>query len=163
MLRSCQDDSFCNSCTKMQSSSCPPRMLLLRAKLFDFCTLEALTMNDSARRSCAPAAFPRTLARLILTIGVLLCFALAGCHHAPHSVTLKWDAPVVVSGKISSYNIYRSTTSGGPFVKLASGVPAPPYEDRLVNSGRTYFYVVTALDQTGRESRFSNEVRAEIP
>ena len=39
----------------------------------------------------------------------------------------------------------------------------PPYEDRLVNSGRTYVYVVTAVDHTGRESRFSKEVSAEIP
>jgi hypothetical protein len=42
--------------------------------------------------------------------------------------------------------VYRSTTSGGPFVKIASQVPGPPYEDRLLGSGRTYFYVVTALD-----------------
>jgi fibronectin type 3 domain-containing protein len=40
---------------------------------------------------------------------------------------------------------------------------APRYEDGLVGSGRTYFYVVTAIDQAGRESRFSNEARASIP
>ncbi len=121
-------------------------------------------MNDPIHQSNTPAVFKRTPARLALTIGILLCFALAACHHAPHSVTLKWDAPVAAAVvKVSSYNIYRSTTSGGPFVKLASGVKAPPYEDRLVTRGRTYFYVVTALDQTGRESRFSNEVRTEIP
>jgi hypothetical protein len=32
-----------------------------------------------------------------------------------------------------------------------------------VGSGRTYFYVVTALDQADRESRFSAEARAMIP
>ena len=121
-------------------------------------------MSDSARQTRAPAVIQTRSARLVSTIGVLLCFALVGCHHAPHGVTLKWEAPLASAGvTVSSYNIYRSTTSGGPFVKLASGVPAPPYEDRLVTSGRTYFYVVTALDQTGRESRFSNEVRAAIP
>ena len=121
-------------------------------------------MTDPARQSGAPAALQTSSSSLVLTIGVLLCFVIAGCHHAPHSVTLKWEAPVAAAAvKVSGYNVYRSTTSGGPFVKLASGVAAPPYEDRLVTSGRTYFYVVTALDQTGRESRFSNEVRAAIP
>lgn len=48
-------------------------------------------------------------------------------------------------------------------MKLASGVSEPRYEDRLINNGRTYYYVVTAVDQAGRESRFSNETRAVIP
>jgi fibronectin type 3 domain-containing protein len=70
----------------------------------------------------------------------------------------------VVSGaSIVGYNVYRSTTSGGQYVKLASRVSGPPYDDRLVVSGRTYFYVVTAVDQAGRESRFSGEVRIPIP
>jgi len=64
---------------------------------------------------------------------------------------------------VVGYNVYRSTTSGRQLVKIATRVPGPPYEDRLVVSGRTYFYVVTALDQAGRESRFSTEVRATLP
>jgi|SRR5450755_512638 len=120
-------------------------------------------MNNPARQSLAHPFTKAKSIQLLLTIGVLLG-ALAGCHQGPHSVTLKWEAPPPVAGvTIGGYNIYRSTTSGGPFVKLVSGVSAPPYEDRLVTSGRTYFYVVTALDQTGRESRFSSEVRAVIP
>jgi fibronectin type 3 domain-containing protein len=89
----------------------------------------------------------------------------ACCHKAsPHSVTLTWEAPQVVPGVlVVGYNVYRSTTSGRQFVKIASRVPGPPYEDRLVGSDRTYFYVVTALDQAGRESRFSTEARATIP
>jgi fibronectin type 3 domain-containing protein len=59
--------------------------------------------------------------------------------------------------------VYRSDTSAGPFVKLASRVPAPPYEDSSVRSGHTYFYVVTALDQAGRESKFSQQIQAKIP
>ena len=103
--------------------------------------------------------------RLLLAVSALLCVGLACCHKAsPHSVTLTWQSPPAVPGiSIVGYNVYRSTTSGGQFVKLASRVPGPPYEDRLVGSGGTYFYVVTALDQAGRESRFSAEVRATIP
>jgi fibronectin type 3 domain-containing protein len=103
--------------------------------------------------------------RLLLAICATVCLTLACCHKAqPHRVTLAWQAPPPAPGvSVVGYNVYRSTTSYGPFVKLATRVPGPPYEDRLVVSGRTYFYVVTALDQAGRESRFSSEVRATIP
>jgi hypothetical protein len=121
-------------------------------------------MKAPPRQSWAPAIIRTTASGLALTIGVLLCVLVAGCRHATHSVTLNWKAPPAEAGvQVRGYNIYRSTTPGGPFVKLAGGVFAPHYEDRLVNSGRTYFYVVTAVDPTGRESRFSTEVRAEIP
>jgi fibronectin type 3 domain-containing protein len=59
--------------------------------------------------------------------------------------------------------VYRSTVSGGSYVRLASKVPDVSYTDTIVNSGRTYFYVVTAVDESGQESRYSNETRAVIP
>jgi fibronectin type 3 domain-containing protein len=101
----------------------------------------------------------------LLSISLLLCLGLVDCRRAqPHSVTLTWNAsPNTLGVHVVGYNVYRSTNSGGPFVKLASRVPNPSYEDRLVANGRTYFYVVTALGQDGRESRFSDEVRAVIP
>jgi hypothetical protein len=110
-------------------------------------------------------SFPSFLLRTLLALCVLLCVVLAGgCKARPHSVTLTWQAPHAGSGSaIVGYNVYRSTTSGGPFVKLASRVPEPRYDDRIVNSGRTYYYVVTSVDQAGGESRFSNETRAVIP
>jgi len=103
--------------------------------------------------------------RLLLAVCALLCMGLESCHKAPpHWVTLTWEAPPAAPGvSVVGYNVYRSTTAGQQFVRLASRVPGPPYEDRLVVSGRTYFYVVTALDQAGRESRLSAEVRATIP
>ncbi|MGB7150532.1 MAG: fibronectin type III domain-containing protein [Terriglobales bacterium] len=103
--------------------------------------------------------------RALLALCAVLCVGVAGgCKTRPHSVTLSWQAPRAASGSaIVGYNVYRSTTSGGPFVKLASGVSEPRYEDRLTNNGRTYYYVVTAVDQAGRESRFSNETIAVIP
>jgi fibronectin type 3 domain-containing protein len=64
---------------------------------------------------------------------------------------------------VVGYNAYRRAGEGGSFVKIADKVPAPPYENVLVNSGRTYFYVVTTVDQVGRESRFSAETKAKIP
>ena len=86
----------------------------------------------------------------------------AGCSHkGPHSVTLRWNPPPGVS--VAGYNLYRSTTSGGDFAKLAGPLPGPPYEDRLVLSGRTYFYVATTVDTSGHESRYSSEIQVTIP
>lgn len=103
--------------------------------------------------------------RLLLSVCALFCVGLACCHKAPpHGVTLMWEAAPAAAGvSVVGYNVYRSTTSSKQFVKIASRVPGPPYADGLVVSGRTYFYVVTALDQAGHESRFSGEVRATIP
>jgi hypothetical protein len=97
-----------------------------------------------------------------LALSVLLCIGLAGCHKA-HDVTLTWNAAPVTSGPpVTGYNVYRSSTSGRQFVKIASGVREPVFEDRQVPGGHTYFYVVTAIDQAGHESRFSAEIRVEI-
>jgi fibronectin type 3 domain-containing protein len=107
--------------------------------------------------------------RFLPVVCALLCLIL-GCSHKalpnalPHSVTLQWQAPSTVQGvSIVGYNVYRSTAPGKEFVKIASRVPGPPYEDHLVVRGCTYTYVVTSVDQAGRESRFSKEVQAKIP
>jgi len=99
------------------------------------------------------------LGAVVFVVAGLLC-----CHKGPHSVTLTWNAPRPSPGvTVVGYNIYRSTTPGERYVRLASRVAGSPYEDRLVVSGRTYFYVVTAVDQAGRESPHSVEARATIP
>ena len=83
---------------------------------------------------------------------------------APHSVTLTWQAPAPRSGvRLVGYNVYRRTAEGGSFIKIADKVSGAPYEDRMISSGRTYFYIVTSVDSLGRESRFSTSATAEIP
>jgi hypothetical protein len=114
---------------------------------------------------CPPNLRTNLFRPFLAVLCAVLCVGLACCHKArPHSVTLTWEAPQAVPGiSVAGYNVYRSTTSGGQFVKIASRVSEPRYEDRLVVSGRTYYYVVTALDQFGRESKFSKEIPAPIP
>jgi hypothetical protein len=89
--------------------------------------------------------------------------ALSGTGTAPvqHFVDLSWNASTSV---VVGYNVYRSTTSGGPYTKLNSAlVPTTAYTDSSVQSGLTYFYVVTAVDSGGRESFNSNQTTAAIP
>ena len=58
------------------------------------------------------------------------------------------------------YNVYRSTTSGGGYTRIASLVTNATYPDNTVQNGTAYFYVVTALNILGEESTYSNEVVA---
>lgn len=103
--------------------------------------------------------------RFLLVVSALLCLGVASCRKPqPHTVTLTWHAPPSVSGvTIVGYNVYRKTSYAGEFVRIASRVQTPLYEDRLILNDRTYIYAVTAVDQAGRESRFSGEVQAVIP
>jgi hypothetical protein len=78
-----------------------------------------------------------------------------------HSVTLSWNAS---TSTVSGYNIYRNTLSGGTYVRInSSPVAGLNYTDSTVQSGTTYYYVTTAVDNTGMESAFSNQVSAAIP
>jgi fibronectin type 3 domain-containing protein len=76
-------------------------------------------------------------------------------------VALAWNAS---TSTVSGYNVYRSTVSGTGYAKINSSlVTVLTYTDSTVQSGTTYFYVTTAVDSTGNESVFSNEVSAPIP
>jgi fibronectin type 3 domain-containing protein len=85
----------------------------------------------------------------------------SGISGSQHRVTLTWKA----SGSlVVGYNIYRSGTSGGPYGRINSVLqPSTSYVDASVQSGRTYYYVTTAVISGGKESGFSNQVRAVIP
>jgi fibronectin type 3 domain-containing protein len=46
---------------------------------------------------------------------------------------------------------------------VASANAATSFVDGSVQSGQTYYYVVTAVDTSGTESGYSNQVQAVIP
>jgi fibronectin type 3 domain-containing protein len=78
-----------------------------------------------------------------------------------HSVALSWNASTSV---VAGYNVYRSTVSGTGYTRVNSvPVPVLAYADTAVQNGTTYYYVTTAVDSTGLESAYSNQVSAVIP
>jgi hypothetical protein len=86
----------------------------------------------------------------------------SGTTAVQHSVALNWNAST--SGSVVGYNVYRSGQSGGPYAKINSTIiPSTTDTDGNVQSGSTYYYVVTAVDSSGRESIFSNQVQAVVP
>ncbi|SHH83886.1 hypothetical protein SAMN02745823_01126 [Sporobacter termitidis DSM 10068] len=60
----------------------------------------------------------------------------------------------------ASYNVYRSTTPGGPYTQVAADVTGTTYTDTGLTNGTAYYYVVTAVDSSGAESGYSNEASA---
>ncbi len=80
---------------------------------------------------------------------------------ASYSTELSWTAS---ASSIIGYNVYRGTTSGGPYTKLtASADSNTTYADDSVQAGLTYYYVVTSVSSSGAESAYSNQVSAAIP
>jgi Abnormal spindle-like microcephaly-assoc'd, ASPM-SPD-2-Hydin len=78
-----------------------------------------------------------------------------------HSVSLSWAQS---SSATVGYNVYRSTVSGGPFSKINSALNASTnFVDNIVQAGSTYYYVTTAVNGSGVESAYSNQVKAAIP
>jgi len=78
-----------------------------------------------------------------------------------HTVTLTWTAS---TSTVSGYDIYRGTVSGGPYTMINSVLEAgTSYVDNTVESGQTYYYVVTSVNSSGTESAYSNQATAIIP
>ncbi len=88
-------------------------------------------------------------------------FSASGIQAAGHSVTLSWTPS---KSSTIGYNIYRGVAPTGPFTKINPDPrPNPTFTDASVQGGGTYFYVTTALNKLGKESKFSNQVQVTIP
>ena len=61
---------------------------------------------------------------------------------------------------LASYSVYRSTTSGSGYARIASDLTTSAYTDAAVSDGVTHYYIVTAVDTAANESAYSAEVSA---
>jgi hypothetical protein len=78
-----------------------------------------------------------------------------------HVVTIRWNASP--SPNVIGYNIYRSTSPSGPFVRINSSIVSGLlFSDATVKGGMAYYYVTTALNSHGYESHFSNEKSVHV-
>ena len=68
--------------------------------------------------------------------------------------SLVWSA----SSAASSYNVKRSTVSGGPYATIGNAL-TPGYTDNGLANGTTYYYVVSAVNVTN-ETANSSQVSA---
>ncbi|MGH9503478.1 MAG: choice-of-anchor D domain-containing protein [Terriglobales bacterium] len=147
-------------------------------------TLSSASVSDS-EFSLSGLAFPVTIPagqslpftlnftpRASGAAGAVLSFAsnaaaaaaenLSGTGVAPpqHNVSLSWDTVSAVTG----YNVYRGSQSGGPYTKINPVLDAgTDYVDSSIQGGQNYYYVTTAVDSTGGQSPYSNEIQVAIP
>jgi beta-glucanase (GH16 family) len=89
--------------------------------------------------------------------------SLAATASSSSVINLTWSEPTPPANcTVSSYNVYRSTTSGftpGSGNLIASGVTSPSYSNTGLTASTTYYYVVEAIDSYGT-SPASNQASA---
>ena len=75
-------------------------------------------------------------------------------------VSLSWIIPASNGGSaITSYNVYRGTSSGGETLLTSVSASTTSYTDGTVTNGQAYFYKVTAVNSVGQSPQ-SNEANA---
>ncbi|MEM3647309.1 MAG: putative Ig domain-containing protein, partial [Thermofilum sp.] len=75
-----------------------------------------------------------------------------------NSVSLTWNG--VSDSDLAGYNVYRSSISGSGYQKIGSSASTSYVDTTASASGNPYYYVVTAYDDVGNESGYSNEASA---
>jgi hypothetical protein len=87
--------------------------------------------------------------------------AIVSLSGSSHAEVLTWNAS---TSTVVGYNVYRGTQSGGPYgTKMNSSlIPSTTFTDTSVQAGQTLFYVVTAVDSSGVESDYSDQMSATV-
>lgn len=78
-----------------------------------------------------------------------------------HEVNLTWEDST--SSNVVSYNVYRANGTGTSYAQIADGVTGAAYTDTSVTADSTYTYVVTAVNNSGDESAYSNSQTVTVP
>ncbi|MFA5778639.1 MAG: fibronectin type III domain-containing protein [Elusimicrobiota bacterium] len=85
---------------------------------------------------------------------------LVSANYAGSNINLVWThSPDFTASNFSSYRIYYSIVSGGPYTLAGSTSTGTSYTDPIVSprTQKAYYYVLTTRDTDGVESIYSNE------
>jgi hypothetical protein len=120
---------------------------------------------SAGRKGSQPLCPLLFLAPLLAILALSGCAGSSGVQVVPppvsYSVALQWNPS---TSAVIGYNVYRGTVSGGPYTQInPSLVTTTKYQDSDVESGQTYYYVVTSVDSSNVESTYSNQTSATIP
>jgi len=96
--------------------------------------------------------------KMLLSMIMMLAMAMPAM---AAEVKLAWDANS--ESDLAGYRVYRGTTAGGPYIQAGDDVRAPltTFTDAGLADG-VFYWVVTAFDEIGNESGYSNEVSQRI-
>ena len=84
----------------------------------------------------------------------------SGVGQAPF-VDLVWSPDT--EADLAGYNIFRHEAGGQPAKLNSEPVKAPAFRDSNVQSGKKYFYSVSAVDERNNESARSEEANEQVP
>jgi fibronectin type 3 domain-containing protein len=103
---------------------------------------------------------------LVVVVSVVVAGSMMFCAPSAYAQTIKlaWD-PSSDSATVG-YNVYRSQQSGTyPSTPLngSNVVTSAAFTDSSVQTGSTYYYVVTTVNANGLQSGYSNQVQATVP
>lgn len=166
------NSTFANSTVSFKAangSNPPPATPLNECDLTDFGAVTSADMNAAVNMSlgitpCTANIVGAGVCNVVVVQRVVNAALGGNCvvgTAVPHSVDLTWVASP--SAGVTGYNVYRASTTGGPYSLLnASPLAGTTYTDSAVQSGQTYYYVVKAKSAT-EESGPSNEATAVIP
>ncbi len=76
-------------------------------------------------------------------------------------IDLVWNP--VTDADLAGYNVYRHDEGTAPIKINSDLITTPAFRDTRVESGRTYFYSVSAVDERGNESTRSAEASETVP
>lgn len=80
----------------------------------------------------------------------------------PAHLELSWS--INPETDVAGYNVYRSEAQGELGTRLNQDLlPSPAFRDMSTTVGHSYFYKVTAVDDSGNESSTSAAVSGEVP
>lgn len=91
-----------------------------------------------------------------LLVILLICFVCLSDVTFAGSATVSWQANT--EQDLKGYNVYAGTTSRNYGTPLYIDKAQTSYTFNNLNEGTTYYFCITALDITGNESGFSQEV-----
>ncbi len=84
----------------------------------------------------------------------------SGVGQAPF-VDLVWSPDV--EADLGGYNVFRREEGGLPVKLNSTPVKTPAFRDSTVESGKQYFYSVSAVDERNNESAKSEEASEQVP
>lgn len=84
----------------------------------------------------------------------------SGVGQAPF-VDLVWSPDA--DADLAGYNIFRREEGGQPVKLNSEPAKSPAYRDTNVQSGKKYFYAVSAVDERNNESAKSEEASEQVP
>jgi predicted phage tail protein len=80
----------------------------------------------------------------------------------PAYVELSWA--ISQDADLAGYHVYRSEDEGSPGERIGTEtLLSPAFRDMSVQSGKRYFYRVSALDRAGNESPKSSATAVDVP